>query len=183
VHISADGKAIAERADGRALAIDPGSYQLRFEAEGYQPSTLSVSIRQSEKNRIVRVNMKHVPPPMAAAAKTTIPAQSSAHPIPIASYVLAGTTVVGIGAFAAFGLQGLSKEHAVEKLPPTEPCGSLCSAGRRDYVLADIGLGVAIASAAGALALLLLNGKDERPSASLQPVSGRGGALRWSANF
>lgn len=57
VHITADGKAIAERADGRALAIDPGSYRLRTEADRFQPSTLSVSVRQSEKNRIVRVNM------------------------------------------------------------------------------------------------------------------------------
>jgi hypothetical protein len=183
VRVTADGKPIADKADGRALTIDPGSYRLRFEAAGYQPSTLAVSIRQSEKNRIVRAHMQPVPPPMAAApAPAFAKAEPSGQPIPIASYVLAGTSMVGLGAFALFGLQGLSKEHAVERLPPTQACASLCSDGRRDYVLADIGLGVAIASAAGALAVWLLNAQDERPQkASLAAADG--GGLRWSATF
>ncbi|MET0385274.1 MAG: hypothetical protein ABW321_04910 [Polyangiales bacterium] len=192
VTVTANGETLTERADGRALPLDPGVYALRFSAEGYLPAELSVSVRQSEKNRIVRVQLAaEGGSPSEIAAKTPAsPAATDAspHPIPVISYVLGGTLLVGAGMYAYFGLSGLSKENELEKLPPDTACGSLCSAGRRDYILADIGLGVAVGSAIGAVAAFLLyDPRADAPARTqlrISPLAAQRGVLvHWSGSF
>ena len=64
--------------DGRALALDPGVYKLRFEATGYLPVEQSLSIRDGEKNRLVRVTMaKALAPPHAEPSSSSSGAPSN----------------------------------------------------------------------------------------------------------
>jgi hypothetical protein len=186
VEVSADGKPLTHRTEGRALPIDPGLYHLRFSAPGYQPTEVLVSFRQSEKNRIVRVHMAPLPAAAESAEQASAPTAASAEaveyarPVPVATWVMAGTTVVGAGMFALFGLNGLAKEHKVERLTMNDSCGELCSAGRRDYVLADIGLALAVSSAVGALTCYWLRPEERTEPgdrARLTVVPLRDGAL------
>jgi len=199
VEVVANGEKLADKTDGRAVQLDPGAYSLRFSAEGYVPAQASVSVRQSEKNRIVRVQLQRAVDPAAhldtavdaaPAAATAAPPTHSAHPVPALTYVLGATTIVGAGMYAYFGLSGLSKERELSRLPPEQPCGSLCSEGKRDYILADIGLGIAIGSAAGAVLAYLLAAPDADREApkhaqiSLSPLIANSAAgMHCSATF
>ena len=192
VRIRANGKPLADHADGRALTIDPGSYALRFESAGYLPVEQTISIRQSEKNRIVRVRMDRANPPPSAAKRTPpytpvltpVEAPEASPAIPLASYVLAGTTLLGFGAYAYFGLSGLSKERKYRRLENPDMC-DFCSSGERDYILANIGLGVGLASAVGAVTVFFLSRPDQKPPVAEQ----RAGlqvlpmGLQWSEHF
>jgi hypothetical protein len=203
VHVSADGKSLTERTDGRALVLDPGTYVFRFEAPGYPNVEATVSMRQSEKNRIVRVRMVRPPPPPKAVAlavpEASEPAQPSApvtataqasesSSIPLATYILGGTALLGVGTFAYFGLSGNAKKQEVEQC--TSNCEELINEGKRDYVIADIGLLVAIASAPAAILVYVLTPPERADSthanrrARLQPYALQHGAgMRWTGEF
>jgi hypothetical protein len=198
VRVFADGKLLTERTDGRALVLDPGTYAFRFEAEGYPSVEATVAMRQSEKNRIVRVLLARAAPSpkavAAAAAQTTVPAQPNApagagqsSDVPLATWILGGTTLLGVGTFAYFGLSGNSKKKQVEQC--TTGCEELISSGKRDYVIADIGLVVAIASAPAAILVYLL--RPNKPSESAQAKAlplrpfalRRGAGMAWTGEF
>jgi hypothetical protein len=181
VRVTANGAQVADKIDGRALPIDPGLYQLRFEAEGYEPGEQAVTVRQAEKNRIVRMQLQHGAahkPLVTMDAASLYTADDSSRPaattssasktIPVTSYVLGGVAVVGLGMFTYFGLTELSDVKEKErldaanalrrdKMEPEEPCGSLCDRGKRDFVLTYVGLGVAVAGAAGAVLAYVLS--------------------------
>jgi hypothetical protein len=70
--------------------------------------------------------------------------------------------VVGVGMFTYFGLSELSAVKEKERLDASnaqrerlgqklEECAALCERGRRDFILTYVGLGVAVAGAAGAV--------------------------------
>jgi hypothetical protein len=206
VHVSADGKLLTERTDGRALVLDPGTYVFRFEAPGYVNVETTVSMRQSEKNRIVRVRMLQPPPPppppkpvalvvppASEAAQPSVPVQATAPAsagggVPIATYILGGTALLGAGTFAYFGLSGNAKKKEVEQC--TSNCEELINEGKRDYVIADIGLLVAIATAPAAILVYLLTPPERAEpthAASrthLQPYAlARGAGMLWSGEF
>jgi hypothetical protein len=183
VRVLANGQLLVDRTDGRAVPFDPGSYELRFEAQGYAPLTMAVSIRQSEKNRIVRAQLARV--------STTIDshAPEGGHAVPMMTYVLGGVAVASLGAFAYFAVTGKA-EH--DRLRDT--CGGSCTQaqveeGKRAYVVADIALGVGIASAAAAAIVYFAAGDDDsraasEPSAGLQAGLSDGGAyLQWISKY
>src|SRR5688572_21249920 len=52
--VYANDKLLEGHGDGRAHAIDPGVYKVRFEAPGHKPEEQTLTVRESEKNRMVR---------------------------------------------------------------------------------------------------------------------------------
>jgi hypothetical protein len=52
--VRAGSDTIADKLDGRAIELDPGTYDLRFEHAGADPVTVHVVLREGEKNRVVR---------------------------------------------------------------------------------------------------------------------------------
>ena len=193
VRVFANGKLLTERADGRALALDPGAYRFRFEAPGFQSLTLAASIRQAEKNRIVRARLEPAldgdqggTPASVADDSAPGPAASGGRSVPVLTYVFGGVSLASFGAFAYFAIDG---KNEYERLDQTcAKNGMKCSNaqvadGKRAYVIADVALGVGIASAATAAILFFTAGDDDPPaaqdSATLEPVvSARGAALR-----
>jgi len=162
----------------------------------------TVSMRQSEKNRIVRVQMARIVQPKAAALVTassdathpgeptsaarpasTAPTQHSA--IPLVTYILGGTTLVGTGMFAYFGLSGASDKRRAEHCQTG--CDDLIRNGKRDYVIADIGLGIAIASLPAAILVFALQPGDAPEAKSqlhVQPIALQHGAgMLWTGEF
>lgn len=180
--VSARDRVWQEQVSGRALALDPGTYVFTFSAPGYQSAERTVSIRESEKNRIVRVELKAAA--VLADATVSPPPTAAPHPVPIASYVLGGVAVVGAGAFAYFGLSGNARYD--DYVDCRVDCESLRRAGKRDYVVADIAAGVAAASLVSAVIVFFVARPRETDQVTWQltpVVDAQRAALEWRGKF
>jgi hypothetical protein len=168
VKIRVDGEPLVDRITGVAHEIDPGEHALRFELATGEVIEEKIVARAGEKNRhvVVRAPGPAAPavvtgPPTASgrAADSSQPEHSSQRSrgrgLPTLAYVFGGVTVVGLGVFTGFSLVGLSKESDLRS-----SCAPFCAqseidAARRDYLVGDIGLGVAIVAAAATVYVLL----------------------------
>lgn len=197
--VFANGKLISERADGRAVSIDPGTYTFRFEAPPRAAVEETVSIRQSEKNRIVRVQFGPLdtdkPGQMTLPEFTQAPELPKAGKrggVPIGTWVLGGVALASAGAFTTFALLGHGKYEDGKKCRVNSECDNLdelIDSGKRDYVVANIALGVAVASAGAAIIVYLVDSPSapKKPSPNalrIEPDLGsRSAVLRYGASF
>jgi len=139
VRVLVDGVPFLERLDGRAKPVDPGPHTLRFEMSGADPIETSVVVREGEKMRVVDAAFTTRTRPASPAEAGREP---SSFPWPAA--IVAGVGVVALGAFAYFGLTGLSDFHGLQ-----QSCGGAgdCKQSDVDGVRTKIwvadGLGVA----------------------------------------
>jgi hypothetical protein len=72
VKVFAGAELIASKLDGRAIAVDPGAVELRFEVPGRPPLVTTRMIREGEKSRVIRVSL-----PGGAAATGAAPDAAS----------------------------------------------------------------------------------------------------------
>lgn len=72
VKVFAGAELVASKLDGRAIAVDPGAVELRFEVPGLTPLVTTRTIREGEKSRVIRVSL-------AGAAGAAPIAASDAH--------------------------------------------------------------------------------------------------------
>jgi hypothetical protein len=195
-HVYANGQLISERADGRAIAIDPGTYTFRFEAPPRAAIEETVSIRQSEKNRIVRVEFPAPAPEargqMTLPASTQAPEPPRSRGIPTGTWVLGGVALAGTAAFVTFAVLGHDKYNDAKKCRTDARCKNLdelIDTGKRDYVVANIALGVGVASAAAALIVYLVDSSSAPKPARLPPLqletdfANRAALLGYRASF
>ena len=57
VQVYAGTELLASKLDGRAVAVDPGTIELRFVAPGIAPLQTTRMIREGEKSRVIRVSL------------------------------------------------------------------------------------------------------------------------------
>jgi hypothetical protein len=186
VRVFANDRLLTERTEGHAVALDPGSYRFRFEVAGYRPLTVTASVRQAEKNRLVRARLEPVAPNAAAESGDEL-ASEGADSVPVASWVLGGVALASMGAFTYFAVSGKQEHNRL-----SESCGQSCTDaqvadGKRAYIIADVALGVGVASAAAAVILLFTSGEaapapEAGARAGLQVgVSPDGGSVHWTS--
>jgi hypothetical protein len=166
VKVYAGSELLAGKLDGRAVSLDPGTFELRFERVGQPAVVVSRMIREGEKSRVIRVSL---PAPGAGASSGPGPDHGPD--------VLAGKrTAVGWvlpGSLAAVGLTGLgialytrlSFDSRVDELRGS--CAPDCTQGDRNdlsgmVVTSNVALGVGI----GALALSVATWFLMAPSSS-----------------
>ena len=155
--IYVDGK-LLEGEDGRARSIDPGVYTLRIEAPGYRAEEIPLTIREGEKNRMVKALLARAdgarPALPGAPGVTANPVshkpQRKLH-IPTLTYVLGGSALLGFGVMTALAVVGKREHDDLERT-----CSPNCSEesterGRRAYIAADVFLGVSLGLTAGAV--------------------------------
>jgi hypothetical protein len=137
---------VATHLDGRAMPMDPGKQTFTFEVAGLPPRRVEVVVAEGQKRRLIEVEMSPVsaPPPRTLGA----------WPL-----VFAGVGAAGLAGFAGFGLAGWHQETRLE-----ERCAPACSddevkAVRRRYLIADISLGVGLASLGVASYLYITRGR------------------------
>lgn len=140
VRVKSAGKTIAEKLDGKAVAMDPGAYDLVFESPGHLSVSQRVVVREGEKNRVIAVTL----PLDRPATPPTEPAKVGSA---TAAWVFAGLGVVGLGTFT---VAGLSARAEFDHLKAT--CGSRCPEDdvtpiKRKALVADLGLAVGVISA------------------------------------
>lgn len=57
VKVFVGSELVAPALDGRAVAVDPGTFELRFERPGQAPVLTTRTIREGEKSRVIRVSL------------------------------------------------------------------------------------------------------------------------------
>jgi hypothetical protein len=82
MRVTVDGARVADRVDGKPVALDPGEHRFRFERAGEQPIEQFLVLRAGEKERLVSVRFGPEPPPArpppAAGEAPAQPARLSA---------------------------------------------------------------------------------------------------------
>ncbi|MGC4063422.1 MAG: hypothetical protein QM784_01960 [Polyangiaceae bacterium] len=166
VEVYLDGTLVTKTLDGRALTLDPGVHEFRFETEGKPSLTSKVLVAEGEKNKVVSADF---PAPQAEPAKgTDKPLGSESQPPqrsvksgpPIAAYVVGGVGIAAVGAGVALRLIADSKYDDYEKT-----CSPNCSQSNVDsldtkYTLSFVALGVGGAAIVTSGVLLLLHGSS-----------------------
>lgn len=177
VRVSLDGKLLTSRLDGTPLELNPGPHTLRFEYGTFDPIQQEILVLEGEKNRVVAANfVKAAPVAKEPPPKPVEPAApvETYRPTPVLTYVLGGVALAGVASFTAFGLSGQSEKKSLEK-----SCRPTCSDSELEpvqtrFLIGDLSLGIAVASAVTAGILYVT-----RPSRPLPPVASRGN-VAWS---
>jgi len=154
-----DGDPFADTLDGRAVAVDPGSHDLRCEAEGTAVQTRIV-VAEGLKNQPFYVTFGAGPVPV----ERPLP-RPAARGLPTATWVLGGVAVLGAISFTAFAVGGRQ----------IQACAPDCTRPqvddlRRDYLVADVSWITGLVAAGAALYFALAAPTPAPPPAS---------AIRW----
>jgi hypothetical protein len=163
--IAIDG-ADAQPLDGRALQMNPGQHLVVFEHPGYAPLRTPVFITEGEKlepHDVTLTALSEVGRPQLSAAPR-VPAVPLDPAPPSARVTRSWTGPIAAGAVAALGGVGLayfgssakSGEQALDRCTPNCSQGSV-DAVKRDYLMANLSLGIGVAALVGAGLMLLLD--------------------------
>lgn len=167
--VSIDGKVVATKLDGTAIDVDPGEHELGVRSSEGESSVQRIVARESEKARLVRIQL-----PVHGRSSMLHQATPSVRRIPAASWVLGGVALAAAIPWGVFGVLGLT-----EKADLDSTCKGTCSLPsiddvRRDFNVADIAGGVALAAIVGAVLVAILAPSRSRTlSAAMTP----GGSL------
>lgn len=178
VRVSVDGKLITSHLDGTPFELNPGAHSLRFEYSNFDPITQELLVLEGEKNRVVAANFVKAAPipteplPKQPAGELSAPVETY-RPTPVLTYVLGGVALAGVAGFATFGVLGQQKRKDLES-----SCRPVCSNNdlqsvRTQFLLADVSLGLAIASTVAAGLVYFT-----RPVKPLSPSATQGNAER-----
>ncbi len=165
VKVTMDGEVVAERLDGSALSLDPGSHSFTFEAAGVPPVTKMYILHEGEKGREETVVVE---PPVVTAAKGNGKEQRLLG-IALGTAGLAGLVVGGI-----FGGLASSAWSSAKAQCQTYPSGCSAAAIAEDktaWTFANIATAGAIAGGvllAGGVTIYLAAPKDKLHSIGLQ---------------
>lgn len=181
VKVYSSGELLAQGLDGRPVPVDPGEQGFLFELPSGTFLTADVLVRQGEKNRIVAVRAG------PAAAKTPTFASSPANELPKSSaqqgldlksmpvgfWVSSGIGVAALGVWGTFALLGRAKEVDLSDCKPRcDPAlRGEYDAMRRQYIVADVSLGVGVAAVGAATGILIATRRRRLRSSSERALS------------
>jgi hypothetical protein len=139
--VTEDGRSIAGRLDGTAVALDPGPHRFHFERPNGASVDVSALLREGEKARAVTAVFSATERVEPAVEEPTRPVVSS-RPIPWTVVASGGVAVLAAGSFAVFGIEGLVQRANLAS------CKGSCSSDqvqpvRDSYRVADVSLAVA----------------------------------------
>jgi hypothetical protein len=167
VNVTVDDTLLSTTLDGKPAPMDPGEHLFRYEAAGLPPIEEHVVIKAGEKNHVLKVQFKELPPSPAPVEPPPAPEAALLRTIPLTTWVLGGVAVAAFVSEAYFGLSGLGDRSS--DLAPGG-CAPRCQASEKSsiqtkFVLADVSLGVGLVSAGLATYFFLAS---RRPSTTAE---------------
>jgi hypothetical protein len=194
VRVFLDGEPLLSKLDGRPSRVDPGEHKLRIEADGRPPVEQHLVVRAGEKNRVIEVRIGPGGDAVGQTEHAAPPAEPGSGPDAkrTSALVFGGLAVVAFGTEAYFGLSGMSDRSSLLAQPcaQTGTCStSSVDSIRTKFTVADIALGVGLASGALAVYLFLSSSPTQSNGNSTQgahidlaPLPG-GGAATIAGRF
>jgi hypothetical protein len=182
--VFADDKPVGEWTNGESLRLDPGKHQFRFEIPNHEPVTQNLFLGEGMRFRVVSAEFKSPTQASAVPAVTATPASQALtappppreRPTPIIVYPLLGVGVLGAAGFTTFALLGNSKEN---DLKSSSGCAPNCTESdkkpmKTNYLIADISLGVGVASLITAGVFYFTRPEKETavPTVAIAPLPG-----------
>lgn len=166
---------LMETLDGRAVPVDPGKHQFRFELPWGQVVHTDVLIREGEKNRVVSIKVEDPNKP-AARPEPEVPGigATDGPPPPVARsrtppgfWIASGLGVAALGTGAVFTIMGRGKHSDLADCSPNcDPARKDdYDALKRDYLIGDIALGVGVVSAGVAAVIYFTGGSSSSEAA------------------
>lgn len=153
--------------DGRAVELDPGEHSIVFSHPGYQSLERRFSFSAGEKLVQQRVELAPLaaPAPIDAAPRSPVPPHvlgSAPSSSLLPTWLGAGVGALGVAGLVYFGSNARKDESALEA------CSPRCSKARvadvqREYLLANVSLGVGAAGLLTAAAWLLFRPEGAEP--------------------
>jgi hypothetical protein len=167
VRVLKNGSAWLERIDARAIEVNPGSYKLSFETQDGARAVVDVTVRETEKNRAVDVD---IPVGAAALKAAAAPPARSDTPAAASRNLTAPLVALGVGTAALGGFVALASVGRKQESDLADECGPRCSDDelapvRTKYLFADVALGTSIVAFGVAAYLLFIPG-PQQPRAS-----------------
>lgn len=111
--VSVDGRPLAERVDGAPLRVDPGQHTFTFSADGVQPVTRVLMVKEGETDRRESIALGPLTPPDSGEVPPT-PLESARASRPgigtrrLLGLTAGGVGVVGLAVGGIFGFVALS---------------------------------------------------------------------------
>jgi hypothetical protein len=175
VQLSIDDGA-PERISDKPIPLDPGRHRVRaWDADGTELKR-SVDLQPGERDTLeLEFDTKDQKP-------EPNPNSVRSGPSPF-GYVLGGVAVVGVLGFTGFGLAGRSKQSKLNACKPQCDDPGLYDDMQRNYLIADISLGVAVAAGVGAYLVLSAKPSETGVTSVRVKPSKRGGSLFLGARF
>ena len=155
-HATIDGERTIPLLDGRPLELDPGTHRFELVLPDGRSQTLTVTLRSAEKYRRIVGHFGFVPASPPSPSSSPSPRNSKASPL---VYVFGGAGLVALGSWGVFALAGRHKQDELELCAPhCQP--SEVHAMRKDYLIADVLLGVSLVSLGTGTYLFLSQSSD-----------------------
>lgn len=130
VKVSADGKKLVDKLDGKPVPLDPGPHAFKFEAEGGKTMDAEATLKDGEKAHKVAVTF----PPAPVAAK----GGGEAAPIPIGVWAFGGGAVVTLALGTVFAIVGSGQESDLDACKSAGCPADKVNDASTSYALADI---------------------------------------------
>jgi hypothetical protein len=172
VAVAIDGKPNSSVLDGKPVRVDPGNHEFSFSSTGFMSTEQVFLIRAGEQFRPLSVALLHAQPglksePQATSQSANDNAAAAAGSVPLASYVLGGVGVLGLGAFVGFRVAGSNTFDTLSR-----QCKPTCSTSsidgvRQKYLISDIALGVGAAATVAALTVYFTAPRAKAAQAAL----------------
>lgn len=185
VRISLGERVLSMRIDGQVIELDPGEYDFEIEAVGMQPLTVHSVIVRGERNRLIQVELV----PLTSALGADLPPSAPAPPPPrslLVPGIFAGIGVAGLAGFGVLAASGKSNESRLQDTCSPSCSDSQLSSLKTKYLLADVSLGVGVASLA--VGAYFLFSQPSAPTSARLPAwnvqaSERGASFVYGGSF
>jgi hypothetical protein len=164
VRMYLDGVRVADALTGLEVELDPGPHTVRFElADGGRSKELQIVVKEGEKRRRLIADFSE--PKAEGPLKTSpAPAQPAHARSPLAPWIFGGVAAVAAASYGVLAGLGYAREKDL-----ASSCAPHCSAGaiasvRRDYIVADVWLGIAVVSLGVAIVLAWIGRDGAQPA-------------------
>jgi hypothetical protein len=149
--------------DGRAVSVDPGEHEVTFTASGYRTSALHLVVSEGEKLRREAVALAPVDAVehTAAPGRPGVAASRFTLPVIIASSA-AALAAIGV---AYFGIKARVDDYDLDRCQPHCTKETVDNV-RREYLLTNLSLGLAVAGVTTATVLYLVQGRPAHQPAT-----------------